>query len=116
MAKRVPKEAAPAEAGPGHNNPPADQALAVANLRKALERVEKLNETIKDLTDDRKDIFAELKGLGYDTAAFREIVKVRSLNESALGKYREKRNMVDLYAEALGVNIGDPAFTGDKGE
>lgn len=113
MAKRIAtgdgKTADNPRAAPGSNS----QTVAVAKLRAALERVERLTEEKKAIADDIKDVYLELKSQGFDTAAMREIVKVRAMGEDALGKYREKRSMIDLYAEALGVNIGDPHFTGE---
>lgn len=43
-----------------------------------------------------KEVFAEAKGRGYDTAAIKEIIRLRAMPE-------EKREMLNFYSDVLGV-------------
>jgi uncharacterized protein (UPF0335 family) len=42
--------------------------IAGAQLRAFVERIERVEEEIKALTEDKKDIYAEAKGQGFDGA------------------------------------------------
>ena len=55
----------------GHN------VIAKDQLKAIIERIERLEEEIKVLTDDRKDIYSEARGNGYDVKALRTIVRMR---------------------------------------
>ncbi|MDB5552826.1 MAG: hypothetical protein JWL86_2810 [Rhizobium sp.] len=69
-------------------------------LKALVERIEHVNEEIKSLQDDRKEIYAEAKAFGLDAAAIRSVVKYRA--EDA--QKREEREMqVDLYLKSLGM-------------
>jgi uncharacterized protein (UPF0335 family) len=48
--------------------------LAGDQLRAFVERIEHVEEEIKALTEDKKDIYAEAKGQGYDVKILREVV------------------------------------------
>ena len=76
------------------------QAIAVGQLLAFVERYERLDEEKQTITDDQKEIISELKGSGFDTKAFKEMIKLRKL-ESAERKEREA--LRTIYAEALGV-------------
>jgi uncharacterized protein (UPF0335 family) len=69
-------------------------------LRGYIERVENLNTEIKQLNDDKRDVFAEAKGNGFDVKALKEIVKIRGqdANERA-----ERDTIVETYMQALGM-------------
>ena len=71
----------------GHNS-------AGEELRRYIERVERLNEEIKDLGSDRTEVFAEAKGNGFDTAAMRRAIKRRAMEAA---DREEQKAMDDLY-------------------
>ena len=48
-----------------------------ANHGAIVERIERLEEEKKDITDQIKEVFAESKGRGYDTKAMRAILRIR---------------------------------------
>lgn len=69
-------------------------------LKSIVERVERVNETIKELTSDRGDIFSEAKGNGFDTKALRKIIALRKLSSED----REAQDQIlDTYMNALGM-------------
>ena len=69
-------------------------------LRAFIERVERMNAEIKALSDDRKDIFAEAKGAGFDTKQMRRAIKIRAMDRA---KWQEEEQILDLYLGALGL-------------
>ncbi|WP_316397306.1 DUF2312 domain-containing protein [Bradyrhizobium sp. 33ap4] len=74
--------------------------FAKDQLKSIVERIERLEEEKKTISDDIRDVYAEAKGNGFDTKALREIVKLRKQdpNERA-----EHETIVDLYRDALGI-------------
>lgn len=85
------------EPGEGHNSGNADD-----RLRLLIERVENLNEEIKGIQDDRKDVFAEARAVGYDVKAMRECIKLRAMEPA---DRREREAILDLYKGALGLDL-----------
>ena len=71
-----------------------------AILTAYLERVERLNEDIKALNEDKRDVFAEMKGNGFDVAAFKEIVKLRRQDPD---ERAERDTILETYMQALGM-------------
>lgn len=69
-------------------------------LRLFIERVERLNEEIKGLGDDRNDVFAEAKGKGYDTKIMKDIIRYRKMNPDARHYWDE---VFETYKIALGM-------------
>jgi uncharacterized protein (UPF0335 family) len=74
-------------------------------IRAFVERIERLNAEKDGIASDIKDIYAELKGQGYDAAAIRQIVKLRK--EDA-GKRAEREAILELYMQALGMLADTP--------
>jgi uncharacterized protein (UPF0335 family) len=72
--------------------------FAKDQLKSIVERIEHVEGEIKALTDDRKDIYAESKSLGYDVKALRTIVRMRKqdANERA-----EAEQILETYLLAL---------------
>jgi uncharacterized protein (UPF0335 family) len=70
------------------------------HLRSFIERVEKLEEEKKALSDDIKDVYAEAKGNGFDVKILRKIVALRRQDRD---KRREEEEILDLYLAALGM-------------
>lgn len=69
-------------------------------LRLFIERVERLAEEIKGLSDDRADVFAEAKGKGYDTKIMKDIIRYRKMNPDARNYFDE---VFETYKVALGM-------------
>lgn len=78
----------------GHNG------AAGAELRQFVERIEHIEEEVKDLNRDKSDIFKEAKSSGYDVPALKEVIRKRAQDP---GKRSAHESMVDLYRSALGV-------------
>jgi uncharacterized protein (UPF0335 family) len=77
-------------------NRPADD-----RLRLLIERVERLEEEKKDISDDIKDVYAEAKATGYDAKIMKQIVKLRKMKPD---DRREMEAVLDTYKSALGID------------
>ena len=75
--------------------------VAGERLKSFIERVERLEEEKKALADDIRDVYAELKGRGFDTKAVRQIVKIRKQDHA---ERKEMEAILDLYMQALNMN------------
>lgn len=79
-----------------------DQAYGVAagELRQFIERVEQLEAEKKDIADQIGEVFAEMKGRGFDVKAVRTILKERRQNPDDVA---EHKTLLNLYLDALGM-------------
>lgn len=87
--------------GLGHNSEGADvSGVSRDQLCSFVDRIENVEKEIKELQDDRKDIYAEAKGSGFDTKILRKVVAMRKqdANERA-----EQEAITELYLTALGM-------------
>lgn len=83
----------------GHNSEPATK-FAKDQLKSIIERIERLEEEKKTISDDIRDIYAESKGNGYDVKALRTIVRLRKQDPNELA---EQETILDTYKHALGM-------------
>jgi uncharacterized protein (UPF0335 family) len=76
------------------------QTVAAGQLRAFIERVERLEEEKQTIADDIKEVFAEMKGTGFDTKAVRAIIRLRKQDQA---ERQEAEAILDLYKAALGM-------------
>lgn len=76
------------------------QTVSAAQLRAFVERIERLEEDRKTIGDDIKEVYAEMKGTGFDTAAVRQIVAMRRKDDA---ERQEEESILELYMHALGM-------------
>jgi uncharacterized protein (UPF0335 family) len=69
-------------------------------LRQFIERIERLDAEKKDITEATKEVLAEAKGRGYDTALMRKIVALRKRDGNDIA---EEEALMEMYKEALGM-------------
>ena len=67
-------------------------------LRTIVERIEQVEEEIKELTEARKEIYLEAKGNGFDVKVLREVIKVRKQDQK---EREEHETLLDLYLRAI---------------
>lgn len=75
-------------------------AVNGGHLRSFIERIEKLEEEKRAISDDIKDVYGEAKGTGFDAKVMRKIVSLRRQDKS---KRQEEAEILDLYLNALGM-------------
>jgi uncharacterized protein (UPF0335 family) len=78
----------------------ADTGVAGAELTQFVERVERLEEEKKALSDDIRDVFAEMKGRGFDVKVVRQIIKIRKQDHA---ERMEQEAILELYMSALNM-------------
>lgn len=76
------------------------QTVAAGQLRAFIERIERLEEEKKTISDDIKEIYSEAKGSGFDTTAIRTLVRLRKKDAA---ERQEAETILDLYKAALGM-------------
>ena len=76
------------------------QTIAAGQLRAFIERIERLEEEKQTISDDIKDVYAELKGTGFDAKAVRTIIRLRKKDQA---ERQEEEAILDLYLAALGM-------------
>lgn len=74
--------------------------IAVDRLRSIIERIERLEEERKGLSEDIKDIYAETKGAGFDVKVVRQVVRIRKQEPADV---EEMETLLDVYRRALGM-------------
>jgi uncharacterized protein (UPF0335 family) len=72
--------------------------VAGDRIRSIIERVEKVEEEIKDLMEAKKEIFMEAKGEGLDVKILKEILKLRKLDQD---ERDEHETLLDVYMRAM---------------
>ena len=80
----------------------ADHNRAAEDLRLFLERIERLEEEKKGISDDIRDVYAEAKGNGWDTKTMRKLIALRKLNPDARA---EQQALLETYARAIGLDL-----------
>ena len=76
------------------------QAVNDNQLRLFIERIERMEEEKKGVSDDIRDTYSEAKSQGYDPAIMRQIVKLRKLPPH---DRLEMEDLLDTYKAALGL-------------
>ena len=74
--------------------------IAADQLRAFIERIERLEEEKKGLTDDIRDVYGEAKANGFDVKIMRQIVRLRKMEDH---QRKETEELLDLYRAALGM-------------
>ena len=76
----------------------SDVTVPGGKIRAFVERIENLDTEIQELNEQKKEVFAEAKGDGFDVKILKEIVKLRKQDEEELD---ERESMLDLYMRAM---------------
>lgn len=76
----------------------SDVTIPGDKIRAFVERVENLDTEIQELNEQKKEVFAEAKGEGFDVKILKEIIKLRKQDEE---ERDERESMLDLYMRAM---------------
>lgn len=74
--------------------------VAADQLRLLIERIERLEEEKKGLSDDIKDVYLEGKATGYDPKIMRQIISLRKMPPH---DRQEMEAILQTYLSALGM-------------
>jgi uncharacterized protein (UPF0335 family) len=69
-------------------------------LRQFIERVERLEEEKREVAEQIKEVFAEIKARGFDVKAIRAILRERKQDPDDIA---EQIAVIDMYKSALGM-------------
>ena len=72
--------------------------VAGDQLRTIVERIEQVEEEIKELTEAKKEIYLEAKGNGFDVKILREVIRVRKQDQK---EREEQESLLDVYLQAI---------------
>ena len=67
-------------------------------LRAIVERIEQVEDEIKDLTEAKKEIYAEAKSKGFDVKVLREVIRLRKQDQK---ERDEQESLLDIYMQAI---------------
>jgi len=85
--------------------------VAADRLRLFIERIERLEEEKKELSDDIKETYAEMKSEGYDVKIVRTIVRLRKMDPA---ERQEQDAILEVYLAALGESARTPDEAEEK--
>lgn len=75
-----------------------------AQLRSYIERIERLLEEKSAIQEDVKEVYAELKGNGYQPKIIRAIIRRRAKDRAEL---EEEESLIELYETAIERGLGE---------
>lgn len=81
----------------GHNS-----CVAADELRSFIERYERLDAEKQEVAEQQKEVMAEAKSRGYEPKILRKVLALRKRDSDDVA---EEQALLDLYCEALGMEI-----------
>ena len=72
--------------------------VAGDQLRAFVERIEHIEEEIKSLMEDKKEILAEAKGEGFDVKILKDVIRIRKQDQE---ERQEHESLLEVYLHAL---------------
>jgi uncharacterized protein (UPF0335 family) len=72
--------------------------VAGKQLRAIVERIENIEEEIRELAEAKKDVYLEAKGNGFDAKIVREVIRVRKQDQK---ERDEQETLVEVYLQAI---------------
>jgi uncharacterized protein (UPF0335 family) len=72
--------------------------IAGNRVRSFVERVEQLESEIAELNEQKKEVFLEAKGEGFDVKILKEIIKIRKQDKE---ERDEHETLLDVYMRAM---------------
>lgn len=70
-------------------------------LRLLIERIERLEEEKKAISEDIKDVYSEAASTGYDKKILRQVIKLRKMRAD---ERQEMESVLEAYMNALGMD------------
>ncbi len=76
----------------------SDITIPGGKIRAFIERIENLDSELQELNEQKKEVFAEAKGEGFDVKILKEIIKLRKQDQE---ERDERESLLDLYMRAM---------------
>ena len=83
------------------NEPDDSYNVTADELRQFIERAETLAGEKRDIADQEKELFTEMKGRGYDTKIVRKVIARRKRKPDDIA---EEEAILEMYLSALGMS------------
>ncbi|KIU43338.1 MULTISPECIES: DUF2312 domain-containing protein [Bradyrhizobium] len=84
----------------------SDITIPGGKIRSFIERIENLDAELLELNEQKKEVFSEAKGEGFDVKILKEIVKLRKQDQD---ERDERESLLDLYMRAMETAPADKA-------
>ena len=82
----------------------SDVTIPGGKIRSFVERVENIDGELAELNEQKKEVFAEAKGEGFDVKILKEIIKLRKQDQD---ERDERESLLDLYMRAMETAVED---------
>jgi uncharacterized protein (UPF0335 family) len=76
----------------------SDVTIPGGKIRAFVERIENLDTEVQELNEQKKEVFSEAKGEGFDVKILKEIIKLRKQDQE---ERDEREGLLDLYMRAM---------------
>ena len=76
----------------------SDITIPGGKIRSFVERIENLDTEMQELSEQKKEVFSEAKGEGFDVKILKEIIKLRKEDKN---ERDERESLLDLYMRAM---------------
>ena len=76
----------------------SDIIIPGGKIRSFVERIENLDTEMAELSEQKKEVFSEAKGEGFDVKILKEIIKLRKQDQD---ERDERESLLDLYMRAM---------------
>ena len=76
----------------------SDVTIPGGKIRSFVERIENIDGELQELNEQKKEVFAEAKGEGFDVKILKEIIKLRKQDQD---ERDEHESLLDLYMRAM---------------
>ena len=76
----------------------SDISIPGGRIRSFVERIENLDTELQELSEQKKEVFAEAKGEGFDVKILKEIIKLRKQDKD---ERDEHETLLDMYLRAM---------------
>ena len=84
----------------------SDITIPGGKIRSYVERIENLDTELQELNEQKKEVFSEAKGEGFDVKILKEIIKLRKQDQD---ERDERESLLDLYMRAMETASTDKA-------
>ena len=76
---------------------------AAGRLRSLVERIVRIEEEKKGLSEDIRDIYGEAKSDGFEVKALRRVVRIQRMDQSQKAAHEEVETILETYLQSLGM-------------
>ena len=84
----------------------SDITIPGGRIRSFVERIENLDTEMLEPSEQKKEVFSEAKGEGFDVKILKEIIKLRKQDAE---ERDERESLLDLYMRAMDTAPPEPA-------